>query len=137
MKKYLISVAIGLVLQSGVGPAFADGTLDFAQEVQPILMQRPYFAKFLLDTFDFDKSAQAVTVGRAVNPTLAGLRIGPYTVFAKKKGTAGPYTTAVVIDTYLHYLDAKGVELDDLQQAVSVKEDFYAVEINPMPGEGK
>jgi len=137
MKKYLVSAAIGIVLQSGVVPAFADGTLDFVQGVQPLLMQRPYFARFLLDTFDFDQSAQAVTVGRDVNPVLAGQRIGPYTVFAKKKGTSGPYTIAVVIDTNLHFLDAKGVELDDPQHAVTVKEDFYAVEINPMPGDGR
>jgi len=137
MKKYLVPAVLGIVLQCTLATAFAGGTVDFVQDVQPIIMQRPFFAKFLFDTFDFEKSADAVTIGREVNPQLAGYRIGPYTVFAKKKGTAGPYNMEVVIDTNVHFFDAKGIELNDAEHAKTVKEDFYAVEVNPFPSTNK
>jgi len=137
-KKRGIFTLIGISMYYTAIPAcFAGGTVDFEEYVHPIMMKRPFFAKFVLDTFDLDKSASAVTIGREINQKLAGYRIGPYTVLAKKKGVPGPYTMEVTIDTNVHFYDKKGHELDGPENAKTVKEEFYAIEVNPLPFDKK
>jgi hypothetical protein len=116
--------------------AFAGGTVSFEKDVKPILMQRPAFAKVLLDTFEFRNTVQAETVGREVSPALALTRMGPYRVFAKKKGEA-EYSMVIQINTTAHFLDSSGKETKVLAKAVSLHEDFDSIEIDPLPEAAK
>jgi hypothetical protein len=115
---------------------YAGGTVSFEKDVKPILMQRPVFAKVLLDTFEFRNTVQAETVGREVSPALALARIGPYRVFAKKKGEA-EYSMVIQINTTTHFLDRSGKETNVLAKAVSLREDFDSIEIDPLPETAK
>lgn len=116
---------------------FADGTVNFENQILPIIKQRPFFAEFLLKTFEFEESAIGVTIGSNVSPKLGLVRIGPYRVCAKLRVTTQSNSCAmqVVIDTDTHFFDKNGKEVDDPVFAQSVKEDFYAIEINPPPGQ--
>jgi hypothetical protein len=112
----------------------AEGTVSFQHDVMPILMQRPFFAKVLLDTFDFKDTVVATTIGREVSPTLALHRIGPYRVQARKKGEPGPgYDMIIVIDTTVHFLDKAGKEVQSPRNAVAIREEFDSIEIDPLP----
>jgi hypothetical protein len=116
--------------------AYAGGTVSFEKDVKPILMQRPAFAKVLLDTFEFRNTVQAETVGREVSPALALTRMGPYRVFAKKKGET-EYSMVIQINTTAHFLDSSGKETKVLAKAVSLHEDFDSIEIDPLPETAK
>ena len=114
--------------------AFADGTVSFQNDVIPILMQRPFFAKILLDTFQFKDTVIATTIGRQVSPGLALDRAGPYRVLARKKSDKGTvYDMIVVINTTIHFLDKSGKETESPRNAVRLREDFDSIEIDPIP----
>jgi hypothetical protein len=130
LKRVTLVVACQAALASN---CFAGGTVDFNEYVVPLIKQRPFFYEFLIGIFEFDKSAFATTIGGNINSDLAGYRIGPYTVCAKIRGTSGSCNMDVVIDTNTHFFDASGKELDGPEGARTVKEDFYAIEVNPAP----
>lgn len=133
MKAVHVVSAIFLTMVSYGQSCLADGTVDFQQRVLPIIKQRPFFADFLLQTFEFESSAVGVTIGGNVSPQLGLARIGPYHVCAKRRGDAqsGSCAMVVVIDTDVHFRDKSGKEVDDPAHAQSVTEDFYAIEVNP------
>jgi hypothetical protein len=130
-------VGIGMVallsLASYATSCLADGTVDFRQQVLPVINQRPFFADFLFKTFEFENTAIGVTIGSNVGEKLGLTRIGPYRVCAKLRGdTQGePCAMQVVIDTDPHFFDEYGKEVDGPEGAQSVKENFFAIEINP------
>ena len=113
---------------------FAGGTVSFQNDVVPILMERPFFAKVLLDTFDFKDTVVATTIGREVSPALALRRIGPYRVVARKRSSSETaYDMVIVINTTVHFLDNRGREVQSPKAAVKIREDFDSIEINPLP----
>lgn len=124
--------AIFIAMMSCGEICLADGTVDFQKQVLPIIKQRPFFADFLLQTFEFERTASGVTIGNNVSPQLGMTRIGPYQVCAKRRGDSESSSCAmvVVIDTEPHFLDKNGKEVDDPANAQSVTEDFYAIEVN-------
>ncbi|KPC53847.1 hypothetical protein [Amantichitinum ursilacus] len=67
----------------------ANGTVDFQTDIIPLINQKPFFAKFLTDHLEFYPAGDAITIGREVNPNLALVRIGPYTLNAREKGSKG------------------------------------------------
>lgn len=76
MRSFFAFILTGITVYCAAMPTcLAGGTVNFEEYVKPIIMKRPFFDKFVFDTFDFDKSASAVTIGREINPTLAGYRI--------------------------------------------------------------
>lgn len=118
--------------------ALAAGTVSFRNDVKPILMQRPFFAKILLETFEFKDTVIATTIGRQASPGLASHRMGPYRVLARKKSDAGTdYDMVVVINTRIHFLDKSGHETESLKNAVGLREDFDSIEIEPLPNQSK
>ncbi len=135
VRSWIEAVAVASWCALGtVPPAYADGTVTLSDTIMPLMEQRPLFAGILLDTFDFSTQASAVTIGANVNPKLAASRIGPYTLLAKRKGTPGPFTIEVVINTDQHFLDDTGHETDDVAKAVAVRESFASIEIDPLGG---
>jgi hypothetical protein len=133
MKLVGVGVVALLSLASYATNCLADGTVDFRQQIIPIINQRPFFADFLLKTFEFENAAIGVTIGSNVGPKLGLTRIGPYRVCARLRGDAQgePCATQVVIDTDPHFFDENGKEVDGPERAQSVKENFFAIEINP------
>jgi hypothetical protein len=131
----VLAFVMALAVVVGAPPVCrADGTVMFSTDIIPLLMQRPVFGRFLLDTLDFSTQASGTTIGANVNPALAMARIGPYTVLAKKKGSQSSLDMDVVINTDQHYYDAAGKETDDITKAASVRETFASIEINPLGG---
>lgn len=122
-----------------VSNCFANGTVNFQEQVLPLINQRPFFAQFLSQTFVFEKDAVGATVGTNVSRKLGLTRIGPYRVCARLRGSTGSDSCSlqVVIDTDTHFLDKNGNEIDGPEGAESVKEDFYAIEVNPPPGQAQ
>lgn len=133
MKKIRLILAIFLALAFYGTNCFADGSVSFDEQVLPIINQRPFFANFLLQTFEFDKNAVAVTIGPNVSEKLGSTRIGPYRVCARLRSAplSDPCSTQVVIDTDTHFLDKDGKEVDGPEGAQSVRESFYAIEVDP------
>jgi hypothetical protein len=109
--------------------AWAGGSFAL-EDLRPILNQQPVLAQWLTGSLDFDETGDAVRIGQNVNPRFGGLRIGPYTILARPKGAAGPFTLEVNVDTELICLDKAGkpVEVD---QAVTIKEKFASVTVKP------
>ncbi|MFM0224092.1 hypothetical protein [Paraburkholderia dipogonis] len=139
MKTSKLSWAIFLSLTSYGSSCFADGTVDFEQQVLPLINQRPFFAQFLTQTFVFEKDAVGTTVGANVSQKLELTRVGPYRVCARLRSSpsSDSCSVQVVIDTDTHFFDKNGREIDGPQGAQSVKEGFYAIEVNPPPNQSQ
>lgn len=137
MQRVKLSWTIFLSLACYGSSCFADGSVDFEQQILPLINQRPFFAKFLSQTFEFEKDAIGVTIGADVSPKLALTRVGPYRICAKLRSPPGgdSCSVQVVIDTNTRFFDQNGKEVDGPQGAQSVKEDFYAIEVNPPPNQ--
>ncbi|WP_143136889.1 hypothetical protein [Burkholderia ubonensis] len=133
MKLMRMRLMIVCLIGSFAVSCFADGTVDFREQVLPIINQRPFFANFLKKTFEFEGSAIGVTIGSNVSEKLGLVRIGPYRVCAKIRGDAqsGACEMQVVIDTNPHFYDEHGKEIDGPEGAWSVKEDFLGIEVDP------
>jgi len=90
--------------------------------VRPILEQRPAEAKRLLQRYDFDAAGHSPHIGGdKVHPGLRGRRIGPYTLYARPKGSGGAARCKVIVKTEIQYWDAKG-QSTDVFRAASVTE---------------
>ncbi|WP_321955142.1 hypothetical protein [Paraburkholderia bannensis] len=133
MKYYFVRIVMLCLIGYFPAECFADGTVDFKSQVIPIINQRPFFANFLNETFEFQNSAVAVTIGSNVSSELGLTRIGPYRVCAKMRNDkqANSCAMEVVIDTNTHFFNKDGKEIDGPEGAVSVKEDFLGIEVNP------
>ncbi|WOD20265.1 hypothetical protein [Paraburkholderia kirstenboschensis] len=126
-----------LLSASYAANCFADGSVNFEQQVLPIINQRPFFADFLRQIFEFDKDAVGVTIGSNVSKGLGLTRIGPYRVCAKLRGVlqSDPCPMQMVVDTDTHFFDKNGKEVDGPEGAQSVRENFYAIEVDPPPNQ--
>ena len=82
--------------------------------------------------FEFYRVGDASRIGYGDNPRLAGVRIGPYSFPARRKGSFGPYTHELRIETRIAFLDKAGREVL-CQKAVDVREDVTAITIRPLP----
>ncbi|MCK9615092.1 MAG: hypothetical protein M0R48_06275 [Candidatus Omnitrophica bacterium] len=81
--------------------SLAGGTVDF-KEVELVINQRPKIADFLYPTLDFYHTAIAevhVGHGSAMPEEYVGKRFGPYKLYAKPKGSQGPFIFQVIINT--------------------------------------
>ena len=73
-------------------------------------------------------------IDRAENARLSGMRVGPYSFFAKPKGSLNPYTYEVTIQTRVTYIDKKGRTVS-LASAVDLREEVLDIAIRPLAAE--
>jgi len=122
-----------LILGSSCLPCavMAGGTLD-ADEVFATIKQRVEIAEVLASSLEFRCTAFADTVlGSAAVPALGGARIGPYTLWARRRGSKGVWTLQVTVETRARWQDASGTEVpeDKFPMATAVKEQLEGVKI--------
>ena len=109
--------------------AWAGGSFS-VEDLRPILQPEPVLAKWLNDGLDFDETGDAVRIGQNVNPRFGGSRVGPYTILAKPKGAAGPFTLEVTVETALICRNAAGKDVD-VSEATDIQEKFASVSVRP------
>jgi hypothetical protein len=84
--------------------------------------------------FDFYLAGDASRVSTADNKTLRGERFGPYTLWARPKGSSGAYTCKVTMITAVSYIDSHG-HPSNLTNASRISERIIRFEIQPLePG---
>ena len=99
------------------------------EAVRTILEQRPAEARRLFQTYDFDSVGHSPYLGGdKVDAALRGRRVGPYTLYARPKGAAGPAQWKIIIKTEIQYRDSRGQPVD-IFQAKSVAENFQGVTV--------
>jgi len=109
---------------------FAGGSITLA-DIQPLLDQQPKLWHFYLDHFDISPHGGGVRLGKDWGE-LQGARVAPYEFEAKMKGDSGPYNLKITIETNGWYFDAKGKEMPDPKQAVSIKEILTSIGAGPL-----
>lgn len=107
----------------------ADGLFIFDQKIPALLSQKPVLARYLNTTLEFAKEGVATRVGTEINPTLGGVRIGPYRLNARPKGKIGPYTLYVVFNTEVEFKDKTGKITDSVNDGIEISERLISVEI--------
>lgn len=116
--------------------ALAIGSFRLA-DLEPLLARQPGLRAVLFDGFDLETTGWAERIGNAANARLGGTRIGPYHLYAKPKGSAGPYALEVVLHTQCTYFDQAG-KACALADAVRLEEAPVSLEVRPVPpGEQK
>ena len=113
--------------------AMAGGTLT-AGEVFAIIQQRKEISDFLASSLEFRCTAFAdVRLGGEVVPALGGKRIGPYTLWARGRGSKGGWTLQLTVETHATWQDASGAELpaERFPMATAVREEIDGVRIKP------
>lgn len=110
--------------------AQADGSIEYEDDVDPILKQAPALRKFILNTLCISHSGMAVRI--AGEYPMGGRRIGPYELYAKPKGVVGAYTMKIVINTSQLFFNKakKSISINDIDQATRMRESLLSVEIS-------
>ncbi|MFM0645019.1 hypothetical protein PQR14_11855 [Paraburkholderia bryophila] len=129
----LAACAVASTLGLMAGPALADGSVSFSADILPLIKARPPFEKFMSDTFQVTDTGWGVRIGNGMMPHLGGARMGPYEFEALWHSRNGDVPVTLVIDTNIKFFDRKGREITNgqLQNAVSLKETFSSIEIEP------
>ena len=113
--------------------AMAGGTLG-ADEVFAVVRQNVDMSDSLASAMEFRCSAWAETrLGTEVVPALGGQRVGPYTLWARRRGSKGPWTLELTVETRPRWFDASGTEVpaDQFPSATSVRETLEGVRLRP------
>lgn len=120
------ALLIGLLCAS---IAFADGTVSTAELLNALRDSNPQLVKTLESGFDLDKDAEGVTIGRAMNPQLAGTRIGPYSVSGTIHGAADAVKLTITLNTQKTFTDARGNKTAKPAAAAKVTEKLESITI--------
>jgi hypothetical protein len=107
--------------------AWAGGSFAL-EDIKPLLEQEPVLAKWLIDGLDLDETGAATRIGQNVNAHLGGARVGPYVLLAKPKGSAGPFTLEVTVETEISFLNAAGKSVD-LPNARQIREKMSSITV--------
>lgn len=126
----LLSCALLLGLAA---TAQAEGTVDFKDDVLPMLNHQPVFARFLLGTFSIDDTGWGVRIGEQAMPRLGGARMGPYRFQARWHSGQGDEPVTLVIETTVKFYDREGREVrdGDLRRAAKLIEEFDSIKVKP------
>ena len=132
-RKLFAHVALACALGLTGGLVHADGSVSFAQDILPLMKERPTFERFIRETFKVTDTGWGVRIGNEAMPHLGGARMGPYQFQARWLSPAGEVPVTLVIDTEAHFFDRAGRDVTDgdLAQATSLKETFTSIEIEP------
>jgi hypothetical protein len=107
----------------------ADGTLSTSELLESLRPSNPALVKTLETGFDLDKDASGARIGRVVNATLAGTRIGPYTVGATLHGVPGAAPLTITLNTDLTFTNARGQRTSRVALATGVTEQLKSITI--------
>jgi hypothetical protein len=129
MRRTLIVFAVTSLLVCG-SIASPHGTF-FLSDIDDLIKQKSDLWNRVTTDFDLYSIGDARMISRAENIKLNGIRIGPYDIFAKPKGTSGPFTYEVSIETKTEFSDESGREVP-LEKAADVKEKITAIRIRPL-----
>jgi hypothetical protein len=105
----------------------ADGTLATSDIVQTLEPTNPPLVKALRSEFDLDKDAVGSVIGRAVNPQLAGTRIGPYTIRGRLKSQPG-LELLITLKTEIIFFDRHHRKTKKVASSDSVQETLVSIE---------
>lgn len=103
----------------------------FLSDIEDLLKQKAELWNRITKDFDVYSIGDARMISRAENVRLNGIRIGPYDIFARPKGTSGPFTYEVSIETKTEFSDESGHEVP-LEKAADVREKITAIRIRPL-----
>jgi hypothetical protein len=117
---------IGITAIHGRG----NGSL-YLTDIQSLLVQRKTLFDQVSSDFDISRSGDAAMITRNENIKLNGARVGPYTFWLRPKGSSGPYTYEMRIETRITFTDAAGHKVS-LHNAAQFKEELIDMAIRPL-----
>ena len=108
----IISYYIGedaIVEPSGVDMTLGGRSVSFDEQVLPLLKQNEPLAEVLLDTLEFQDRVHVQS--DFSDHRQVGRYLGPYTVFAKPKGSSGEWEFEITVRTTWTVYDRNGQEI--------------------------
>jgi hypothetical protein len=128
MRELRMIAALFLVLAASC-LLLADGTLSTAELLDTLSQSNAKLVQTLREGFDLDKDAEGVVIGRAVNPALAGARIGPYTLHGHLKNASAPVDLVITLNTEIVFSDRQGRKTAKVALATHVNETLKSIDI--------
>lgn len=127
--KTILSI-VSLLLIATDTPAEQGGSF-FLEDLAELLGQQTALWDSVQLSFDVYPVGDATRISRTENRKLAGVRIGPYQLWAKPKNAPGPFVFEIDIETETSFFDKsnKTVKLED---ATDVHEKIVAIKIKPL-----
>jgi hypothetical protein len=107
--------------------ARADGSF-FLKDIEPLLMQQPTLWKQIESALDIAAVGTAPRIGYSANKELTGIRIAPFKLLAKPKGSKGKYVFELIVEADTKFVDRHGREVP-LERAVDYKETLSRIAI--------
>lgn len=126
------SFLIALSLVSLTSIHAQQGGSFFLSDIDGLLQQKRLLFDQIKAHFDLFGAGDASRVSHLDNSKLAGTRIGPYTLWARPKGSKGPYTYRICIQTKTSFVDASGHSVP-VGKATDVREEVRDITIRPLP----
>jgi hypothetical protein len=127
--KLFLGLALSLLISA---TSFGDQKGSFfLSDISDLFAQENGLGELLKRSFDIYSVGDASRIGSADNQQLDGTRVGPYHLFAKPKGKAGPFIYEICIETNKSFVDLSGKEVS-MAQAAAVKETLKLITLRPL-----
>jgi hypothetical protein len=95
MRSLCQSIVIILILGTR---ALAGGSISFEENAVPLLRTEPELLRFVRQSLDVARVGDGVRLGRGFGDR-QGSRVTPFTFEARPKGTNGPFTLLLIINS--------------------------------------
>jgi hypothetical protein len=127
--KAILTIVITLLAATGIHAE--QGGSCFLQDIKELLAQQGVLWDSLQSSFDIYSVGDAHRISSTQNRELAGIRIGPYHLWAKPKNSPGPFIFEIALETETSFVD-KSNKAVALKHATDLHEKFLAIKIKPL-----
>jgi hypothetical protein len=128
--KFISTLSILALLLSVAGAE--QGGSFFLSDIDPLLNKQRSLWDAIQSSFEIHSVGDASRISQSDNPKLAGIRIGPYELWAKPKGAPGAFIFKIEIQTEILFYDNANKPVQ-LKSATELKETIIAIRIRPLP----
>ena len=104
---------------------------DLVRSAGELTSKRPDI-NALLSHLEFEPLGHSAYLWPEKPSPLRGVRVGPFWLLARPKGTTGPANLRVVIQTRKLYLDPNGKQLPGLKGASAIQQTVESIQIIPL-----
>jgi hypothetical protein len=113
--------------------AYADGSVSFRDNIEPMFKDRPQFKQFIEESFSINDTGWGTRINSPTMPNMGGARMGPYRFQATWHSHHGDVPVTLVVDTKIQFFDSRHREIQggDLRATRSISETLDSIEIDP------
>jgi hypothetical protein len=128
--KSILTIIINLLVATNI--TAQQGGSFFLADIKELLDQQRGLWESVQAGFDIYSVGDAGRISSAENRNLAGIRRGPYQLWAKPKNLSGAFIFRIDIETETSFLDESDATVT-IKRASKLRERILAIKISPLP----